>query len=234
MLKPTEKNCKNCDRKIFKKSNCSKKNWKVRVKFCSPDCLDSFRRGKPSPSPLTTFKKGNKTVVKNRLRGKENNLWNGGQITLTCQGCNKTFQVDQYRSKAKTCSMECNKSYRRTKDFRMKLSEVQRAKIPQEISSTKFVRSMIRTCSRYAIWREQILAKNDFTCQGCGVRGGTLHVDHIDPFLAVCLRNKIDSYEKALACEELWDVNNGRTLCLACHYNTPTFGSKVYNKLLSK
>lgn len=27
----------------------------------------------------------------------------------------------------------------------------------------------------------------------------------------------IKSYEQALNCEELWNINNGRTLCKKCH-----------------
>jgi len=36
----------------------------------------------------------------------------------------------------------------------------------------------------------------------------------------------INSLEEALNCEELWNVNNGRTLCRKCHNKTKTYGRK--------
>ncbi len=31
------------------------------------------------------------------------------------------------------------------------------------------------------------------------------------------VENNITSFEQALKCLKLWDINNGRTLCLNCH-----------------
>ena len=33
----------------------------------------------------------------------------------------------------------------------------------------------------------------------------------------ILIENNIDSMEKAIECKELWDRNNGITLCNACH-----------------
>ena len=35
--------------------------------------------------------------------------------------------------------------------------------------------------------------------------------------------NNINTAEGALACKELWDINNGITLCLECHKQTDTY-----------
>jgi len=35
--------------------------------------------------------------------------------------------------------------------------------------------------------------------------------------------NGIDSYEKAFACKELWNIENGRVLCIGCHRLTPNY-----------
>ena len=62
-------------------------------------------------------------------------------------------------------------------------------------------------------WRKQIYERDDYRCQKCGVRGGRLNADHIKPVL--------------LFPELAITLENGRTLCTACHRKTPTFGSKV-------
>lgn len=65
----------------------------------------------------------------------------------------------------------------------------------------------------------------------CSKRGGKLQVDHIEPFVVILTRNKVTDYEGALWCEELWSVENGRTLCPPCHYKTDTFGTKALKTL---
>jgi len=36
--------------------------------------------------------------------------------------------------------------------------------------------------------------------------------------------NEIKNIDDALGCEELWNINNGRTLCHPCHKMTDTYG----------
>ena len=164
-------------------------------------------------------------------RGENNNKWKGGKIKKICLICNEIFHTDRYRIDAKTCSMRCNKLYRKTPEFRLSLSERQRQNVPNDRVFLRSFKSLIRTCSRYFLWREDVLKRDDYTCQICGKRGGKLQVDHIKPFIEIILKNKISNYDEAVRCNELWDIENGRTLCLPCHKNTSTFGSKVLNKL---
>ena len=74
------------------------------------------------------------------------------------------------------------------------------------------------------------------TCQECGERGGNLNVDHIVPFSVIFHKNIISSLEEALSCEELWNINNGRTLCVPCNKKTDTYlsgANKYKNAVLS-
>ena len=71
---------------------------------------------------------------------------------------------------------------------------------------------LIRSSGEYINWRNAVRRRDDFTCQICHKRGGDLHVDHIKPF--------------ADFPELRFDIANGRTLCVACHKQTPTYGGK--------
>lgn len=66
-----------------------------------------------------------------------------------------------------------------------------------------------RRSAEYAAWRTSVFERDDYTCVECGQRGGTLHADHIQPF--------------ATHPELRLVLDNGRTLCFACHAKTPTF-----------
>lgn len=75
----------------------------------------------------------------------------------------------------------------------------------------------IRKCLKYKIWRFDIFTRDDFTCQKCGIRGGKIEAHHKEPFIVILKKNKIKTLEGALNCEELWNLNNGETLCGKCH-----------------
>lgn len=86
----------------------------------------------------------------------------------------------------------------------------------------------IRNSARYCQWRTEIFTRDDFTCQECGSRGVKLNADHIKSFSDVLFDNKIATFEQALDCTELWNLANGRTLCVPCHSKTINFGRKLY------
>lgn len=72
-------------------------------------------------------------------------------------------------------------------------------------------------------WREKVFQRDNYICQHCFVRGGKIHADHIKPFSAILAENKIKTISQAISCKELWDIKNGRTLCIPCHKKTPTY-----------
>lgn len=49
-----------------------------------------------------------------------------------------------------------------------------------------------------------VIERDDYTCQLCGERGGSLQVDHIQSW--------------AEFIDKRFDMNNCRTLCMGCHY----------------
>lgn len=98
------------------------------------------------------------------------------------------------------------------------------------------LRDHIRHTFKYRQWRSDIYTRDDYTCQLCGARSGNgkrvdLNTDHIKLFSLILRENNIKSVEEALKCEELWNINNGRTLCVDCHRKTDTYGVKAHKYL---
>jgi len=85
----------------------------------------------------------------------------------------------------------------------------------------------IRRSDKYNMWRLMVLGRDNFTCQFCGARGVYLFPHHLKAFSLILKENNITTLEEALKCEELWDLNNGVTLCNECHKQTPNFRSKA-------
>lgn len=73
---------------------------------------------------------------------------------------------------------------------------------------------LIRMSSEYKIWRKSIFEKDNYTCQACGIHSGNgetvyFQAHHILPF--------------AKFPHKRFDISNGMTLCIKCHY-------KIYHK----
>jgi hypothetical protein len=60
-----------------------------------------------------------------------------------------------------------------------------------------------RNYPEYFVWRDSVFERDDYTCQNCGKRGGTLNAHHI-----LSYKNNPD---------ERISVDNGVTLCEGCH-----------------
>jgi len=86
----------------------------------------------------------------------------------------------------------------------------------------------VRSLERYDKWRKEVFMRDNFTCTHCGDRG-YLNADHIRPLCILLEENNIKSTEQADKCGVLWDINNGRTLCISCHKETDTYGKGALN-----
>lgn len=94
---------------------------------------------------------------------------------------------------------------------RIKLS-LAHQKVDVWIGFTTTERKRDMRTRRYIDWRISVFERDNYTCQECGIRGGTLNADHIKPYVAYP--------------EVRYDINNGRTLCVDCHRKTSTWGFK--------
>lgn len=76
---------------------------------------------------------------------------------------------------------------------------------------------LVRCMPEYYQWRSEVFERDNWTCQTCGVRGTYLEAHHIKKFFDVLKENDIKTSDDAKECNELWDINNGVTLCKDCH-----------------
>jgi len=133
--------------------------------------------------------------------------WNKGQILSD----EHKYRLSQLR-KGKHHSWEAKK----------KISEAQKGELHYNwqggITSLYL---QIRHCFEYRQWRSDVFTHDDFTCQECGKRGGNLQAHHTKSFSSIIQFYEITTLEEALECVELWNINNGITLCKECHNNIP-------------
>ena len=116
-----------------------------------------------------------------------------------------------------------------------------------EVLTNTCLLSFAQSTCRADIWRTfEVIEKNNWTIERteerwipeleedyyyCALDEETLYNFAIwthDSFDEVMLgRNLVfKTKEEAIKCNELWDINNGRTLCHPCHRTTDTYGFK--------
>lgn len=83
-----------------------------------------------------------------------------------------------------------------------------------------------RYLSVYKKWRKQILLRDNYSCQNCG-RKHNIEVDHIIPLVQILHDFNIKTLQDAISCKQLWELDNGRSLCQPCHKQTPTYGRRL-------
>lgn len=71
----------------------------------------------------------------------------------------------------------------------------------------------IKNDPRYHKWRVAVFLRDKMTCQICGDKPKVIQADHI--------------YSKYKYPEKVFDLDNGRTLCVPCHKKTPNYGAKA-------
>ena len=77
--------------------------------------------------------------------------------------------------------------------------------------------NQIYNCFKYRQWRSDIFTRDNFICQECSIIGKILNAHHKKSFSSILQKYEITTLQEALECEELWNINNGITLCKNCH-----------------
>ena len=91
----------------------------------------------------------------------------------------------------------------------------------------KEVSRTIRKMFESRLWSKYCMERDKYTCQKCKMVGGQLEVHHIKPFSIILEENNIKSVGDARKCWELWDLNNGLTLCGDCHASVDEYRNRT-------
>lgn len=171
-----------------------------------------------------------------------------GKTQVKCKDCNKEFikrndTLKEWQGRCKRCAMKYKANLPETIKKMSELAKIQVLKqggIPNAVKFIKGIhsgenhsgwrggvtheRTKIRNCEQYREWRNLVFRRDEFICCHCGVKGGQLNADHYPKtFSKIVNDNGIKKLEDALKCDELWDLGNGRTLCVPCHKETDSY-----------
>lgn len=212
MKKILTKPCLQCGKTITKPYNESLKNWENRHKFCSRSCLGLYHnfglktRFKPGSIPVN---KGTKGVMKS----------NSGSFKKG----RKLSESERQKLQGRT---PWNKGKRHPAVMGSKNSNWKGGITKLNVK--------IRHSPEMAKWRIEIFKRDNYTCIICLRKRESgdrviLNADHYPkPFYKILEENNITTFDQAIFCEELWSIENGRTLCVECHL--PTKGVNQYTK----
>lgn len=147
-----------------------------------------------------------------RFSGENSWNWQGGLTYPHCMDCGK--QIKHGHKRCKNCASIHNSGKNNCNYGKGKYGKEN----PNWKGGITPLCEQIRHSEKYNEWRLAVFTQDNFTCQDCGSKiSGTLNAHHIKEFIKILRENNITTFEQALTCERLWDVNNGITLCEDCH-----------------
>lgn len=141
------------------------------------------------------------------------------KIKVKCTYCGKELWRWPHQIKANKrneffCNQKCQGRWTKISGYRSG-SKASQWKHGKGALYRKIVRS-----ENYIEWRNEIYKRDWYTCQLCHERctSKNIRAHHIITLKTIVNNFEIINLEQALKCGELWDINNGITLCQKCHH----------------
>ena len=170
------KNCQECGKEIKVYPSHTPKNG---GKYCSFGC-----RGK---------------AQSRNYSGENSPSWKGGLVNRNCEICDREITVlpsQIIKGGGKYCSPKCMGQAR--------IDKYAGENNPNWRGGVASERENMRGSSTYREWRKSTFARDNWTCQDCGIKSkGDIQAHHIFSF--------------AEFPEHRFDIWNGVTLCVKCH-----------------
>jgi hypothetical protein len=184
------------------------------------------------------FKKGRTVPESERKKISENHpkFWFGKKrenlhseeykknLSKKMKGEGNPFYGKKHTEKTKKkISLKSKENYKNNKQFialQFKKGQFAKENHPNWKGGITPLRTALYYSDKHKKWRESVFNRDNFICQDCGKKNCYLEAHHIKEFHKILKQNKIETIEQALKCKELWNINNGKTLCKDCHNKT--------------
>jgi hypothetical protein len=129
------------------------------------------------------------------------------RVIKICKGCGITFKVTPSRDGygwGLFHSKACRRAFETGQNS------------PQWKGGISPLHKVIRMSQEMVNWRMKVFERDNYQdwFSGCS---GDIVAHHIKKFSQIIKENKITTFEEALACPELWDINNGMTMLRVSH-----------------
>lgn len=243
-----EKICEECTKKFHIRPS------RVKIghgKFCSKECHYNFVRGKSISDERknrlvlksTQIKKSCLTCKKD-FKVRKCRYKKAKYCSVKCRSVQQKYQI--FTEQRKKDISDRFKGKKKSKEHIEKVKKFWREhprfgkNAPGWKGGITKLNILIRNVIQMNKWREAVFKRDNYTCIWCGARSGNgktviLNADHIKPLAYLIKLYAIKNIEEALNCKKLWEVKNGRTLCLGCHKKTDTYKAKsnLYGKNIS-
>lgn len=206
--------------------------------FCSRTCRGKHQSIHFTGKNSSNYKGGNPNCIDCSIQLPHRYPQRG--FKTRCQSCKVIFQkgVNHPRWTGKYVTINgktktiCNVCCKPTGDrLSLRCQQCTRGRIHHAYKhGLSPVQSLIRSLPENRTWIKNCMRRDNFTCFGCGyipTKANSLQVHHIKQYALILKQNSIDTIDKAKNCSELWDINNGITLCKACHKLTDSFNKKL-------
>ncbi len=152
------------------------------------------------------------------MKGDKNYNYKGGNIKKVCLECGCIYEEPFHRKDiSKFCSNKCYGNWQ-SKNRRGENHYNWKGGMTTLVDKERGSRN-------YLLWRQNVIIRDNFTCQECGQKGGKLHAHHLKPFVelvkeAIKYLPLFDVHTACLMYSPLWDIGNGKTFCENCHKKT--------------
>lgn len=177
------------------------------------ECLDCNKELKGQHNPIRCKSCSKKSLL--------NPMYTDGSRTTpkNCIDCNKVISPNRQRC------VSCH--WKRVNGGKNNPMYGKRGSLsPAYKGKNNHFKKLIRNIFESRQWRSDVFTRDNYTCQNCFKRGGKLNAHHLKAFSKIIEDNNIISLKDAMNCSELWNINNGVTLCIECHKLTDNYLKK--------
>ena len=150
-------------------------------------------------------------------------------ISLRCNSCKLKFQVGDkihnYKGGKPKC-IDCGElttQYNTTRCYSCWIKSMKGEGAPHWKGGITPIVTKVRTSLKMRQWIMGVFERDNFVCQGCQKYSGELHAHHVKTFSKIVSEikdrcNNENLFEEIMKDKEMWNIDNGQTLCRKCHH----------------